>query len=914
MQNSNLNPIITVVRSPSSPLGKRFDIQLDGTLRKESHVRLACGLAVQHLVSSHEDLAQLIEKVGEDACSAIINASFPEIPIGEEFAIVSEREIEERLGIPGADRAAQQGVHQIELDGKTMKAVGRFKENVRPSNWQLLDRDVDIHTPDQFAGLSTEEWLSELSAIIPGIDQVSHVSVPSASSRVARDGEPVGRGNGHIWIYVEDPDDIERARPTIILRAMQAGMSWTKPRYSKLKPGEVVGQSQTTIIDPSVLTPGRLVFDGQPSVGEGLTVLPLSAEVHHCSVTVLDTSAMVMPPCSTVRELSQKAGVTYQVDTAGGRLRVTADDLTLDTEIETADGIRTVLERIEPGLTGKLRCQAPFRDSESWAAFLSANHEGLPFVHDVGTGITHWLNEAERNKLQIARASALIDEAIPEVMADGAAALEDGVVSALAEINQANPAEFQRKRAALKQANSQVSLATLDRAVKSWQADKNTAHTHHGYAKAMLAELKEGPWKPVGHHQSLFVVEPDTGRWVDLSVDALVKHVAELHDGKEHCNRRADYKAIADHAISLADDSQFFAEAPVGIACPGGFYQVVGDGISVVPLAPKHRQRVMLPFTPAQQPTPQFEAFLHDTFGSETAGEEEQQITLVQELAGAIMLGLMPRHQKAVLFYEPYGRAGKGTQERILRNLVPKSFVTAITPFRWSHDYHVAALAGSRLNVVGELPENAAIPAAAFKSVLGGDLVTGRHPTHRPITFTNEAAHLFMSNHLITTKDQSEAFYSRWLIVHFPNSRLRSGLPIDPDLAERIITNELPGIAYWSLQGAERLMANGDFSKSMAHERLMAKWRRSTSSLTEFVYECCELSADSKVRRSEFYRSYRSWCSESGRRPFSKARVKELLEHNVGMGVRLVELHGNETFRGLKLKSDDMGPDLGPGF
>jgi len=62
-----------------------------------------------------------------------------------------------------------------------------------------------------------------------------------------------------------------------------------------------------------------------------------------------------------------------------------------------------------------------------------------------------------------------------------------------------------------------------------------------------------------------------------------------------------------------------------------------------------------------------FVAFLHETFVSEHAGEEEEQVTLVQEIAGAIMLGLMPKHQKAVLFYEPYGRAGKGTLERIQR-------------------------------------------------------------------------------------------------------------------------------------------------------------------------------------------------------------------------------------------------------
>jgi putative DNA primase/helicase len=558
-------------------------------------------------------------------------------------------------------------------------------------------------------------------------------------------------------------------------------------------------------------------------------------------------------------------------------------------------------------LAGKLRCQTPFRDSESWAAFINTDSEGMPYVHDVGTGITHRLNEFEQNELRLTRASAKVDEAMPAVQADSAAALDDNVISFLAAIKRAKPSEYQRKRAALKQANAKVSLSAIDRAVKSWEAEKHTSQTHHGYAQALLQELTEGSAKPVGLHNALFVIDPDTRLWVRLPDGALVKHVAELHDGKEHCNRRSDYKAIADHAVSLADDSQFFAAAAIGIACSGGFYQIVGDAITLVPLTPEHRQRVRLPITPAQQTIPLFDALLHETFASVPAGEEAQQITLVQEIAGAIMVGLMPKHQKAVLFYEPFGRAGKGTLERILRGRVPANFVTAVSPFSWHRDYHVASLAGSRLNVVGELPENEPIPASHFKSVIGGDLITGRHPTHRPITFTNEAAHLFMSNHLITTKDQSEAFYSRWLIVDFPNSRLRSGLPIDPGLAERIITKELPGIAYWALEGATRLLANGDFSKSTAHERLMAKWRRSTSSLAEFIYEICELSADGQVRRSEFYSSYTAWCSESGRRPFAKARVKELLEHNIGMGVRLAELNGYEVFRGLKLKPADTG-------
>jgi len=897
------NPVITVVRDPSNRLGKFFDIQPAGTVSKQSVVNLSLGIAVQHRVDGLEDLAKLLNEVGEDPSAAIINAGFPDVPIGEEFVILSEREIEDRLGIPGSDRDRQRGVHQIEHAGRTIKAVGRFKENVRPSSWQLLDRDVDAHTPARFANLSIEEWLAELCAIIPGVDRTSYVVTPSASSRVMRDGKPVGSGNGHVWVFVENPDDVERARSTILLRAMQAELSWNKPRYSKRMPGVVVGRSPTTIVDPSVWSPGRLIFDGQPSVGEGLTVSPMRAEIHHRSNTMLDTSAMVMPDRKTLFELSRKTGVTFQVNSDDGGVRATANDLTLDTEIEAADGISTVRELIENGLSDKLRCQSPFRESTSWAAFISVDGEGNPFVYDSGTCITHWLDEVEQHELRVMRASATVDNAIPRVRGDGAAALEGGVVSSMATLKRASPAEYQRKRARLKQANGAVSLAALDRAVKSREAEVDTAQTHHGYAKALLAELTESVFGPVGFHGTLFILNPDSGLWISLPIETLVRNVAELHDGKDHCNRSSDYKAVAEHAISLADDRTFFATAAVGIACPGGFYQIADGGITLVPLTPEHRQRVMLPYTPTQQATPQFEKFLHETFMSEREGEEAEQVILVQEIAGAILLGLMPRYQKAVLFVDWYGRAGKGTLERMLRCLVPDEFVTAVSPFRWDHDYHVASLAPARLNVVGELPENDAIPASSFKSVIGGDLITGRHPTHRPITFTNEAAHLFMSNHLISTRDQTEAFFSRWLIVEFPNSRLRSGLPIDPGLAERIIANELPGIAFWALEGGRRLLANGKFSKSMAHDRLMAKWRRSTSSLGEFIHECCELSADSHVRRSEFYSRYVEWCSETGRKPFSKARVKDLLEHNVGLGVRWAELNGIEVFRGLKLKS-----------
>lgn len=464
------------------------------------------------------------------------------------------------------------------------------------------------------------------------------------------------------------------------------------------------------------------------------------------------------------------------------------------------------------------------------------------------------VDSAAEAAAKLAKANAVVTKLIVEIKDDSAAILEDESVAALATIQQHKPADYQRARNALKLANKGVSLATMDRAVKTHVSEIETAQTHNGYAKYLLAELTEKVWKPVGHQGALYVLNPDSCIWERKPAGALILSVAEAHDGKKNCERSSDYRAVAELATTLASDDSYFADGPIGVACPGGFYQIKDNAINLVPLTPDHRQRVMLPFIPESMPIPEFEGFLHATFKSEHEGEEQQQITLLQEIAGGIMLGIVHKYQVAILFYEPFGRAGKGTLEKQFRALVPKEFVSAISPFKWHHDYHVATLAGKRLNVVGELPENEPIPAAAFKSVIGSDLITGRHPTHRPITFTNEATHLFMSNHLITTKDQSDAFFARWKIVEFPNSRLRSGLPLDGNLAQRIIDNELPGIAYWALEGAARLLKNGKFSDSTAHDRLMAKWRRTTNTLEEFIHECCDLSQEGTYKRSDLSR------------------------------------------------------------
>jgi hypothetical protein len=416
--------IITVVRDSRNPLGKKFALEADGTVSKTSSVFIAFGTAVMHRVETHDELADLLRWVGADPHAAIINASFDGIDVGEKFLILSAREIEERLGIPRSDREKQKGIHQITYKGKEYKATGRFKDNMRASCWQFLDRDIDSHTPPQFANLSFDEWLLEGGKILPGLDKVSYVRTASTSARVMCDGQPVGHGNGHVWIKVTTPDDVERTRVALVVCAAKANLTWKKPRFSKQEEGVVVGNSLATLIDPSVWTPGRLVFCGQPCVGEGLTTVPVTAVVHQGECDHLKTESIVLPDAKVIRDITRKAGVEMSVTTDRDGLRIATNGLTLATEIETKDhGILSVRGMIERGFTGKQRCQTPFRESSSYAAFYSVNAAGKPFVYDVGTNTTHWLNDFEAEDAKLIQAKTSVEKLLQEVKEDGAVVL-----------------------------------------------------------------------------------------------------------------------------------------------------------------------------------------------------------------------------------------------------------------------------------------------------------------------------------------------------------------------------------------------------------------------------------------------------------------------------------------------------------
>jgi putative DNA primase/helicase len=402
---------------------------------------------------------------------------------------------------------------------------------------------------------------------------------------------------------------------------------------------------------------------------------------------------------------------------------------------------------------------------------------------------------------------------------------------------------------------------------------------HHEIACSYIADLgARCGAQPVAVEGQLWVVDK-RGIWIGTSTGRIAVEVAEQFRSEKLCRRGSDYSQIAQHVLAVADDRDFFSSAPRAVACPDGLHLLQDGRVRRVDLLPSHGQRFALPTAPDPfARAPLFRQFLVDAFNGDSPEEQE---ALAAEIIGAALFGLATKLQTAALLYGP-GATGKSTLLRIIKELFPAEFVGAVSPNAWEREYNVASLAGKRLNVVGELCDDRQIPASAFKNVTGGDLIEGRHTTHRPFYFVCEAAHIFNSNILPATTDRSDAFFRRWRILRF-----RNVIPADrrdATMADRIIANELSAVLAWAFAGAERVQTAGRYSTTPAHDELMARWQIGSNPALLFLTdtEWCALDPSAVSRESAVYERFRQWSLANGHQGMAANRFYTTLERTAG--------------------------------
>jgi putative DNA primase/helicase len=283
---------------------------------------------------------------------------------------------------------------------------------------------------------------------------------------------------------------------------------------------------------------------------------------------------------------------------------------------------------------------------------------------------------------------------------------------------------------------------------------------------------------------------------------------------------------------------------------------------------------------------------------------DEDTVVLVLEWIGYLLIPTA-RFKRAVMLEGP-GDTGKSTLLEIIAALLGRDNVSHATLQSIGEDrFAAASLYGRLANLCADLDARSLQRSGVFKMITSGDPMRAERKYEQDFTYRPFARLMFSANEAPGTSDQSDAYYSRWLIVpmHNPIPRGEQSANIIRALTS---PEELSGLLSMAVGALRRLVNRGRFEPSRAVEAASEAYRERTDTVVAFVRDRFTLDPEARERRSTVYDSYTSWCRDNGRQALGAARFNEHLEATHPAEQYL--LHGVWTWKGLQLGTSSDTP------
>jgi P4 family phage/plasmid primase-like protien len=275
-------------------------------------------------------------------------------------------------------------------------------------------------------------------------------------------------------------------------------------------------------------------------------------------------------------------------------------------------------------------------------------------------------------------------------------------------------------------------------------------------------------------------------------------------------------------------------------------------------------------------------------------------IPLAEEIMGLALYDGNPFH-KAVLLHGA-GRNGKGTWLRLVTALAGKANICAVPPQKLDEDRFAAAeLAGKLANIVGDVDPRMFKVTEVFKKATGEDMLYGERKYAHPFHFTSRALMMFSFNQLPATADMSSGYFSRWLVLPFPNVIAKP----DPGIERRMHEPaELEGLLVLAVRGLRRLMERGHFEEPdtaiQAREEFMVR----ADQVRAFIDDMLTQTEGGWLPRMGLYTAYASWAAMNQHLPVSAQTFYERLKL---AGCQAKRSKNERGFAGLSWKHQSGG-------
>lgn len=424
--------------------------------------------------------------------------------------------------------------------------------------------------------------------------------------------------------------------------------------------------------------------------------------------------------------------------------------------------------------------------------------------------------------------------------------------------------------------SNDVTMATLRKRINEIRNQGISGRNHTEIARAALKEIndkipmyepiEEGDEFPSLRYYKSCFWRWGGSHWEKCDESEIEKVISTEYGDLPAAARASDHKGIL-HVMSTLLKDTLKENTASGVNFANGFVDVFGQ---LHNHSRKYGCTYTLPYCYRKElgsleKAPKFAAYLKSSWGKDE--DYLDKIKTLRQVMAATIFGLGPSFNRAVLLYG-IGGSGKSQLLNIMTRLLPTEVVSVVSPYAFSDKFRVTELSTSVLNICGELSEDELLPGDIFKQVVDGSLMQGQYKGKPIFNFHPKAMHWYCGNYLPKTKDGSEGFNRRWVILQFnrivpENEKIR-------DLGEIIVAEEREAITAWCIGAMAELNSASDYDLPMSHYNLINQMTADNDSV--FFYLTSEEGPraypEGEIQLQNLYETYRTFCyGNIGARP-----------------------------------------------
>ena len=155
--------------------------------------------------------------------------------------------------------------------------------------------------------------------------------------------------------------------------------------------------------------------------------------------------------------------------------------------------------------------------------------------------------------------------------------------------------------------------------------------------------------------------------------------------------------------------------------------------------------------------------------------EDDDSVKLIWEVIADTLQPNFSRN-KSVWFYSKQGNNGKGTLGELIKNLLGRGNYSSLAVTDFKHEFLKEQLLGVAANISDENDVDTYIDSIRdYKASITGDDININRKYEKPITLQFFGTNIQMMNGLPKTRDKSDSFYRRLILVPFVKSFTNNG-------------------------------------------------------------------------------------------------------------------------------------------